>query len=47
MRILVTGASGSYIVRGWIRGADAKNPAYSKTYKGRTAFWVPQSALTL
>lgn len=44
--VLVTGSCGSYLIRGYIRGRDAKNPAYSKTYKGRTAFWVPQSALT-
>lgn len=44
--VLVTGISGSYIVRGWIRGRNAKDKSYTKTYKGRTAYWVPQSALT-
>jgi hypothetical protein len=43
--LLVTGASGSYIVRGYISGKDAKNPSFTKTHKGRTAYWVPQSAL--
>ena len=44
--LLVTGASGAYDIRGWILGKDGKKPSYTKTYKGRTAYWVPQSALT-
>lgn len=43
--ILVTGIYGNYHVRGWIRAAEGKLDALWKDYKGRGAFWVPQSAL--
>lgn len=43
--VLVTGAAPTYHIRGFITGAMGKNPEFTKTYKGRTAFWVPQSAL--
>lgn len=44
--VLVTGANGSYHVRGFIVGAEGKNPEFIREYKGRKAYWVPQSALT-
>jgi hypothetical protein len=43
--LLVVGASGKYRIAGWIFGRDGKKREFSKTYKGRTAFWVPQEAL--
>ena len=43
--ILVTGASGQYNIRGWILGKNGKQKKFIKTYKGRTCYWVPQSAL--
>lgn len=43
--LLVTGAQGSYDVRGWIVGSEGKRQEYWKLYKERGAFWVPQSAL--
>jgi hypothetical protein len=44
---LLTGMLGSYILRGWIWGKDAKKQEYWKVKQaGRDPqFWVPQSAL--
>lgn len=44
--LLVTGSSGVYDVVGTIVGAEAKKQKFIKTYKGRSAYWVPQAALT-
>lgn len=43
--ILVTGVYGVYDIRGWIKAIHAKQPELWKTYKGRGAYWVPQSML--
>jgi hypothetical protein len=43
--ILVTGLYGVYDIRGWIQAKHAKQPQLWKVYKGRGAFWVPQSML--
>lgn len=43
--ILVTGAAPTYTIRGWCLGSEGKQERFVKTYKGRSAFWVPQSAL--
>lgn len=45
--ILVTGVNGSYVLRGWMYGADAKNEKYWKDPKkeNRFAYFVPQSDL--
>lgn len=43
--ILVTGVYGIYDIRGWIKAKHAKQPQLWKVYKGRGAFWVPQSML--
>ena len=43
---LVTGAFPDYVVHGWISGADAKRPEWSRDYNGRPpAYFVPQQAL--
>lgn len=43
---LVTGADGTYQVRGWIKGCDGKRQEYWADPKGgRAAYFVPQSAL--
>lgn len=43
--VLVTGSQGNYQIRGWIYASFAKEPRWWRIYKGRGAFWVPQSAL--
>jgi hypothetical protein len=45
--VLITGVNGTYTVRGWIEGREAKSPQYwsDPTGKGRHAFFVPQEAL--
>ena len=44
---LVTGAYGDYVVRGWIRGGDAKRDEWwTDPSGGRPAYFVPQDALT-
>lgn len=43
--VLVTGQNGAYNLAGWIYGHEGKLKKYTKTYKGRTAYWVPQKAL--
>jgi len=44
---LVTGAYGDYVVRGWIRGGDAKRVEWwTDPSGGRPAYFVPQDALT-
>lgn len=44
--LLVTGSSGTYHLAGWIMGSKGKLKKFIKEYKGRSAYWVPQSALT-
>ncbi len=44
--ILVVGKIPTFRVVGWIRGSDAKNEAWLKTYGNRpAAYFVPQSCL--
>jgi hypothetical protein len=43
--ILVTGELGVFDVRGWIYARDGKKKSLWKDYKGRGAYWVPQSKL--
>jgi hypothetical protein len=43
--ILVTGLCGDYTIRGWEYGGDAKEDKFWRSHQGRSAFWVPQSAL--
>jgi hypothetical protein len=43
--ILVTGVPPKLTIPGWIEGAAGKNEAWWQTYNGRSAFFVPQSAL--
>ncbi len=43
--ILVTGIYGVYDIRGWILAREGKHDRLWKEYKGRGAFWVPQSML--
>ncbi len=44
--ILVTGKSPNFVVRGWIRGVDAKREEWKKAHGGRVmAFFVPHSEL--
>lgn len=44
--VLVTGAAPRYTIHGWIRGADAKRPAWRRAYGGRPpAFFVPHASL--
>lgn len=44
--ILVTGTLPKYTVRGWIGGADAKQPQWKKNPNGwGAAYFIPQSAL--
>jgi hypothetical protein len=44
--LLVTGVAPTFHVVGWIRGADAKRPAYLRDYNDRpAAYFVPQHAL--
>ena len=45
---LVTGRNGDYIVRGWILGLDGKKEEFwsDPSGKGRSAFFIPQSALS-
>lgn len=44
--VLATGRAPSYILRGWIRGADAKQPQYLKNHGSyHPAFFVPQKDL--
>ena len=44
--ILVTGRNGSYNIRGWIRGEEAKQSRFWKDpVGGRPAYFVPQSEL--
>lgn len=44
--VLVTGECPIYVVRGWIRGMDAKRNEWLSNHAGRPpAFFVPQSAL--
>ena len=44
---LLTGMLGSYIIRGWILGKDAKNPKYfyALTTDRPEQYWIPQSDL--
>lgn len=43
---LLTGCNGVYVVRGWIKGCDAKNGDYWKDPAGgRPAYFVPQNRL--
>jgi hypothetical protein len=43
---LLTGRSGSYVVRGWLLARDGKRPEYWRDpVGGRPAFFVPQSVL--
>jgi hypothetical protein len=43
--VLVTGAGGTYTIRGWIKGADGMRRDWWEERGGRWAFFVPQSAL--
>lgn len=43
--VLVTGIYGTYQIRGWIYAKEGKKKNLWKEYKGRGAYWVPQSAL--
>lgn len=44
--VLVTGTAPVYVLRGWIRGRDAKLPEFwSDPAGGRPAFFMPQSRL--
>ena len=43
--VLVTGADGAYVLRGWILAADGKREEYWRTDVRTPAFFVPQSAL--
>lgn len=43
--VLVTGSQGVYEIQGWMLGGASKEPRWWRIYKGRGAFWVPQSAL--
>ena len=44
--ILVTGNAPDYLVRGWMRAADAKREIWRKDYGGHgAAYFVPHSAL--
>lgn len=43
---LVTGRNGSYVIRGWIHGAEGKREEFWRDPAGgRPAFFVPQSVL--
>jgi hypothetical protein len=44
---LLTGMNGTYKIRGWILGKDAKKPQYWRVMQeGRKPqYWIPQSAL--
>jgi len=43
--ILVTGVYGVYDIRGWVFAKEGKLKKLWKEYKGRGAYWVPQSRL--
>lgn len=43
--VLVTGALGEYVVRGWVSAADGKQRRYWRDTTGRPCYFVPQSAL--
>lgn len=44
--VLVTGKCPSYVVRGWLKGREAKQQQWLKNHGGRPpAFFVPQEAL--
>lgn len=43
--VLVTGQVPMFTLRGWIRGAEGKNPLYLSPGDGRPAYFVPQHAL--
>jgi hypothetical protein len=43
--ILVTGVTGDYRVRGWIKAGDGKIDSLYREYKGRWAYWVGQNWL--
>jgi hypothetical protein len=44
--ILVTGRAPVLTVRGWIRAGEGKRSEWWREVRGRTAFFVPQYALT-
>lgn len=43
--VLVVGSAPHYNIAGWMRAADAKNKDWLDSGDGRTAYFVPQSAL--
>jgi hypothetical protein len=43
--ILVTGRAPTLNVRGWMKAGDGKRAEWWREVRGRTAFFVPQSAL--
>ena len=43
--VLVTGACGEYVIRGWCRGGLGKQEKFWRENNGRWAYWVPQNVL--
>jgi hypothetical protein len=44
--VLVVGSAPDYLIAGWTRGKDGKDPRWAKApNNGKTAYFIPQSAL--